>query len=35
MSIKDEIEKINKQSIQIREYGKEIDKAFKELDKIK
>lgn len=34
MKLKDEIEKINRQSAQIREAGKEIDKAFKELKKL-
>ena len=34
MSIKEEIETINKQSIQIREFGNDIDDAFKELDKL-
>lgn len=35
MALKDEIAKIERQSIQIREAGKEIDRAFKELDKLK
>ena len=35
MKLKDEIAKIERQSIQIREAGKEIDRAFKELDKLK
>ena len=35
MKLSEEIELINRQSIQIKEAGKEIDKAFKALGKIK
>ena len=34
MKINEEIDKINRQSAQIRSYGEEINKAFAELDKI-
>lgn len=35
MKLSEEIDKINRQSMQIRSYGEEINKAFKELDKLK
>ena len=35
MKLSEEIDKINRQSMQIRQAGEEINRAFKELDKLK